>query len=176
MRLGGADEGLIEFRGRPLVAHTIERLAPQVAGVMISANRNLERYRAFASRVVADADNTFSGPLAGIEAGLAHAPTPWLVVVPCNVPGLPLTLVKSLSNAVNARGVAAACARLDGRVQPVVCLLSVALLTALRRHLAGGGRAVHAWLSEVGTVAVDFEDAAAFRNLSAPVALADRAT
>lgn len=173
-RMGGADKGLVPFRDRPLIAHAIECLTPQVAGLMISANRNRERYRAFTPRVFSDvAGSAFPGPLAGIEAGLAHAPTPWLAVVPCDAPQLPRTLVARLSDAVNERGVAAACARVDGRLQPVFCLLSVALLVPLRQHLARGGRAVHAWLAEVGAVAVDFDDASAFRNLNTGTALTD---
>lgn len=172
-RMGGADKGLVEFEGRPLVVHAIERLAPQVTGLMISANRNLERYRAFAPRVFRDATEGFPGPLAGIEAGLAHAPTPWIVVVPCDAPRLPRTLVAQLAEGASARGAAAACARVAGHQQPVFCLLSVALLEPLRRHLAGGGRTVHAWLAEIGSVAVDFEDVAAFRNFNSPSALAD---
>jgi molybdopterin-guanine dinucleotide biosynthesis protein A len=170
-RRGGADRGLVEFRGRPLVLHAIERLAPQVAGLMISASRNLERYRSFVPRVFCDAPATLAGPLAGIEAGLTHAPTPWVAVVPCDVPRLPLTLVARLSDAVNARGVAAACARVDGRLQPAFCLLSVVLLASLHRHLETGGRAVHAWLAAAGAVAVDFDDGAAFRKLNLSAAL-----
>lgn len=172
--MGGADKGLVVFRNRPLVAHAIERLAPQVATLMISANRNLERYRAFTPRVFGDAaGSAFPGPLAGIEAGLSHAPTPWLAVVPCDAPELPRTLVARLADAVNERGVAAACARVDGRLQPVFCLLSGALLAPLRAHLAGGGRAVHSWLAEVGAAVVDFDDASAFRNLNTGAALSD---
>jgi len=31
-RMGGVDKGLVELAGRPMVAHVIERLAPQVEG------------------------------------------------------------------------------------------------------------------------------------------------
>jgi len=89
--MGGTDRGLVAFQGQPLVAHAVESLAPQVVGGMISANRNFERYRSFASRVVGDSVGDCPGPLAGIEAGLAHAPTAWMVVVPCDAPRLPRT-------------------------------------------------------------------------------------
>ncbi|UCE31022.1 MAG: NTP transferase domain-containing protein, partial [Burkholderiales bacterium] len=51
----GIDKGLVPFRGRPMVAHVIERLEPQVATVLINANRNAEAYRAFGHPVIADA-------------------------------------------------------------------------------------------------------------------------
>ncbi len=39
-RMGGVDKGLQEFRGKPMVAHVIERFAPQVDELLINANRN----------------------------------------------------------------------------------------------------------------------------------------
>jgi len=36
----GVDKGLQPFRGRPMAQHAIERLAPQVAALIINANRN----------------------------------------------------------------------------------------------------------------------------------------
>jgi molybdenum cofactor guanylyltransferase len=168
-RMGGADKGLIELHGLPLVEHVLGRLAPQVGSVMISANRNLDRYRQLVPRVVGDAAPSaerFAGPLAGIHAGLAHAPTAWVAVVPCDAPQLPRTLVARLADAVNNRGVTAACARVDGRQQSVFCLLSTSLVESLSRHIEGGGRAAHGWLAEVGAIAVDFDDPLAFRNVN----------
>lgn len=43
-RMGGEDKGLIALCGRPMIYHVIERLAPQVECIRISANRNLKRY------------------------------------------------------------------------------------------------------------------------------------
>ncbi|MEO5677037.1 MAG: NTP transferase domain-containing protein, partial [Usitatibacter sp.] len=38
-RMGGVDKGLQPFRGKPMVAHAVERLAPQVDELLINANR-----------------------------------------------------------------------------------------------------------------------------------------
>ena len=174
-RMGGADKGLLELHGLPLVEHVLGRLAPQVSSVMISANRNLDRYRALVPRVLSDAPSgaeRFRGPLAGIHAGLVHAPTAWIAVVPCDAPQLPRALVARLADAVNGRGAPAACARADGRLQSVFCLLATSLLPALQTHLQRGGRAAHAWLAEVGTIAVDFDDASGFRNINTADVLA----
>jgi molybdenum cofactor guanylyltransferase len=174
-RVGGADKGLLELHGLPLVEHALGRLAPQVSSVMISANRNLDRYRALVPRVLSDAPGgteLFRGPLAGIHVGLAHAPTAWVAVVPCDAPQLPRTLVARLADAVNSRGALAACARAGGRLQSVFCLLHASLVPSLAAYIERGGRAVHPWLAEVGTVAVDFDDSAGFRNINTADALA----
>ena len=46
-RMDSRDKGLVEFRGKPMVAHVIERLAPQVDSLIINANRSLAEYGAF---------------------------------------------------------------------------------------------------------------------------------
>ena len=41
-RMGGVDKGLVSFLGKPLVAHVIERLNPQVDEIFINPNREIE--------------------------------------------------------------------------------------------------------------------------------------
>ena len=53
-RMGGVDKGLQPFRGKPMVAHAVERLGAQVDELLINANRNPEAYAAFGHRVIAD--------------------------------------------------------------------------------------------------------------------------
>ena len=66
-RMGGVDKGLQELDGRPLVAHVIARLAPQVGSLLINANRNAERYAAFGHPVVADAIDGLARPRARLH-------------------------------------------------------------------------------------------------------------
>jgi molybdenum cofactor guanylyltransferase len=170
-RLGGVDKGLQPWRGRPLVDHALERLAPQVGDVMISANRNAGAYAARVTRVLADASGDFPGPLAGILAGLCAAATPWLAVVPCDSPCLPLDLVERLAQGLaGAPGAVVQRRHADGvlRLEPVCCLLSTALADDLAHYLAEGGRKVEGWLSRHAT-AVLFDrpdDDAAFANIN----------
>lgn len=72
-RMGGVDKPLEQFQGRPLVAHVLGRIAPQVQGrVIISANRHAEVYAGFGYPVLADELSDFQGPLAGLLAGLTY--------------------------------------------------------------------------------------------------------
>jgi molybdopterin-guanine dinucleotide biosynthesis protein A len=173
-RMGGVDKGLQLYRGRALVDHALARLSPQVRETMISANRNVEVYATKAARVLVDADEGFPGPLAGILAGLRASPTPWLAVVPCDVPHLPLDLAARLAQAIvaspNCRGaVVQRDAGADGlRLEPVCCLLATELADDLERYLATGQRKVGHWVSTHAT-AVPFdrpEDADAFANVN----------
>ena len=53
-RMGGADKGLQLLHGLPLYLHIAQKLSPQVASILISANRNLERYRQSQYPVITD--------------------------------------------------------------------------------------------------------------------------
>lgn len=172
-RMGGVDKGLQLLRGRPLVAHVLQRLAPQVGPLLISANRNLERYQAFGHPVLPDADAEFKGPLAGLQAGLQVCTTAWLLAVPCDSPRLPTDLAARLLAAAQAAGAdlaMAASSDADGgelRLQPAFCLLNRRLAGTLAAHLAEGGRRLQGWLLAQPHVVVPFdrpEDALAFVN------------
>lgn len=169
-RMGGADKGLLDYRGKPLIAHVIERFAPQVGRLLISANRNLDAYRAFGYPVVCDAAAERFGPLAGIAAGLSACTTPWLAVVPCDCPALPVDLVPRLMAGIGARSLAIA-ATAEG-TQPTFLLCRRDLLPSVEARLAAGERKLMAWCRAQGAVEVEFPDAAAFRNLNTPEELA----
>ena len=170
-RLGGVDKGLQLWRDLPLVDHALARLAPQVREVMISANRNAPAYASRVTRVLADASDDFPGPLAGILAGLSAAATPWLAVVPCDSPLLPLDLVERLAHGVgDGSGAVVQRDHGDGRLrlEPVCCLLSTALADDLARYLADGGRKVEGWVARhASPVLFDRpDDAPAFANIN----------
>ncbi len=171
-RMGGTDKGLLDYQGRPLVAHVIERLAPQVDSLLISANRNPDIYARFGHPLVSDDQPDYPGPLAGLAAGLAVCPTEWLVCVPCDCPALPLDLVSRLWAAVQDHAAMIAVASTGGRMQPTFQLCQRSLLPALLDYLACGERRVGAWCGSNAAVEVDFSDTAAFRNLNSPNELA----
>ncbi len=178
-RLGGADKGLQLHVGRPLAAHVLGRLAPQVGATLFNANRHLDVYEALGARAVSDTLPGHLGPLAGMLAGLLACRTPFLATVPCDAPLLPLDLVARLRAALDASpadaAVAAVAARGDGeatRLQPTFSLLHVGLVDALNRFLLGGNRKAGAWFEAIGAVVVPFDDARAFVNVNTPDDLA----
>ena len=169
-RMGGVDKGWVLHDGEPLVAAALRRLAPQVGSVLISANRNVDAYRALAE-VVTDADaglalEPFPGPLAGVLAGLQRATSDWIALAPCDAPALPPDLVARLATAIGDAG--AACPVAADRRQPVFALVRRSTEPLLRDFLRSGGRAMHRWFETLGAVEVPFDDAAAFRNINAP--------
>jgi molybdopterin-guanine dinucleotide biosynthesis protein A len=43
-RMGGGDKCLLPLAGRPILAHVLERLKPQVSDIVINANGDLSRF------------------------------------------------------------------------------------------------------------------------------------
>jgi molybdopterin-guanine dinucleotide biosynthesis protein A len=166
-RMGGVDKGLQPFRGKPMAAHAIERLAPQVDELLINANRNPEAYAAFGHRVIADEIEGFAGPLAGFERGLAHATGKLVVTVPCDSPFLPHDLVARLRAALESGGAQIAVAKTGDQAHPVFCLMRREVHESLRQFLSSGQRKIDRWYSQLAVVEVAFDDEAdAFLNIN----------
>lgn len=162
----GVDKGLRPFRGRPMVMHAIERLSPQVGGLIVNANRNVAAYRAFGHPVVGDAIEGFAGPLAGLHAGLLACTTEWLVTVPCDSPFLPEDLVERLAQAAIGEHADVAVARTGAQPHPVFALVARRVLPGLEGFLASGQRKIDAWYADLPLATVDFGDDAPFRNIN----------
>lgn len=166
-RMGQVDKGLQLLQDKPMVAWVIERLAPQVGALLINANRNGERYAAFAYPVVADAIPDFAGPLAGLHAALSAAETPFVVTAPCDSPFLPVDLVFRLFSALTAADAEIAVARTGDQPHPVFCLCRREVLPHLTAYLLAGERKFERWYSSLKTVEVAFDDqVAAFENIN----------
>ncbi len=168
-RMGGEDKGLVMYRGRPLIEPVLARLRPQVGTVLLSANRNLERYREYGLPIVADRLDGFQGPLAGFAAALEVATTPWLVTVPCDGPDLAEVLVQRLWQGAQAASAEIAVAHDGARMHSVYALMRRDVLPGLRAFLARGERKIGLWFEEYRTERVDFSDMPErFFNLNTP--------
>lgn len=168
-RMGGVDKGLVEIAGKPMVAWTLDALAPQVGNVLINANRSQEAYAAFGLPIIEDQHSGFQGPLAGLHAVLAAAATPYVAIVPCDTPRLPTDLVARLGAALQHDGSELAVAEAGGRVHTLHGLFRRDLLDDLTRALDRGERKPDAWYATRRWSRVDCNDVAeAFDNINTP--------
>ena len=164
-RMGGGDKGLRLLGGRPLLAHVIDRLRPQVGALAICTYGDPARFAGFGVPVVTDTVPGQAGPLAGLLAGLdwaAEAGAEAIVSAPADTPFLPADLVARLAAAGPL-----AVAEADG-LHPTCGLWPVALRMRLRTALAAGERRIGGWAMAEGAVVVAFPDAAAFFNVNTP--------
>lgn len=178
-RVGNADKGLLPLCGRPLIEHVLDRLRGQCGRVLIVANRNLDRYAAYAPTIHDDGSG-HAGPLAGLVAAFGflhanrHALPRGLLTASVDCPDAPRDLAARLRAALAADATArCAFVRRAGDAQPLLALYRVggeplawmeSAQAALREH--GSPRR---WHAASNAVAVDFDDAAdAFHNLNTP--------
>lgn len=162
-RVGGRDKGLIEWQGRPLVAHVVQRLRDQVGRIFISCNRNRSVYRALADGTVGDRRQDFQGPLAGLEAARDAITTPLLLICPCDTPLLPGDLAQRLTDALLAPGETRfdiSYAHDGTRKQYLCAVLRSACTASLSAYLDTGQRSVRGWYATLRCREVDFSDRA----------------
>jgi molybdenum cofactor guanylyltransferase len=169
-RMGGIDKGMQPFEGIPLAQHALRRLAPQVGRLMINANRSIEDYRGMGVPVWKDEVPDFSGPLAGMLAGLTHCETPYLLSVPCDSPFFPTDLAARLSAGLQEDSAELATAYTpEGDTlfpQPVFCLMKATLQGSLRAFIERGERKTGLWAQELRGARVLFQDVDAFANFN----------
>ena len=163
-RMGGGDKTLRLLGGRPLLAHVIERVRPQVAALVLNANGDPARFAGFGLPVAADSVPDFAGPLAGILAGLDWAAVnrpdcPLVVSIPTDSPFLPLDLATRLERGMAEAGADLACAASHGQAHPVIGLWPVRLREALRRAVVDEDiRKVDVWTGRFRLATVPFDD------------------
>ena len=171
-RTGGRDKGLVLWRGKPLVAHTVARVRPQVKTLLISCNRNPKEYNKLVADPVIDLREDYQGPLAGLEAAIDRVTTEYLLLAACDVPELPLDLGSRLYHKLNSDASRQynVCVPWDGEREQYLCaLIRRSALASLGDFLDGGGRAVRLWYRAQHYTVVDCSDCpSSFQNINRP--------
>jgi molybdopterin-guanine dinucleotide biosynthesis protein A len=166
-RMGGVDKGLIPFLNKPMIAHVVNQLKPQVSHILINANRETEAYEALGFSVIQDQIVNFAGPLAGLHAGMKHAKTEFVLSVPCDSPLVPNNLAMHLMHSLEQNHADIAIAKTGLQTHPVFCLCRSNLVLDLEEFLAGGGRKVEDWQKKHSLTMVSFDNQSmAFSNIN----------
>ncbi|GGA92750.1 molybdenum cofactor guanylyltransferase [Brucella endophytica] len=174
-RMGGGDKGLLPLGGKPVIAHVIARLHPQLPDLIINANGDPARFQPFGLPVVGDRIPGFKGPLAGLHATMRYAAgkgASHVVTTAADTPFLPPDLVSRLVTAAEVADIVLAAS--GGNVHPVAGLWPVALEADLAAFLNSGEKpGMRAWASRYRVAEADFPDNAnAFFNINTPQDLA----
>jgi len=173
-RVSGQDKGLLYYRGQLMIEKQLEWLAGQVDSIVISANRNLDKYRSYGFPVVTDLTDEFPGPLDGINQGLQSCKTTHLYVHPVDVPFLPDNLVeqiisqldKKYSNKLHDRAISCFL-KSDEREHYLSMLIDQQYHVELTEFLNRNKRKVSDFHKTIGSEAVDLGLAeSVFENLN----------
>jgi molybdenum cofactor guanylyltransferase len=171
----GVNKAMVLFRGRPMIASIIDRLAPQVSRFIINTNdanisqatlSKLLLSEQVQAEFVEDTIKGYAGPLAGLHAALKICKTPWLQMVPCDSPLFPLSLVNNLYDAAQKSGSLVAVAATKVQSHPVFLLVHVSLASSLESYLEAGDRKIDRWYRQHAFVEHLFDDENAFANIN----------
>lgn len=91
----GANKALTPFRGIPMIGYSIGLAENFTRSILICDNGN--DLKSFGYPVVADIFPA-NAPLVGIHAGLTHSQTAWNLVLTCDMPLIPVELIRLLND------------------------------------------------------------------------------
>jgi molybdopterin-guanine dinucleotide biosynthesis protein A len=159
--MGGGDKTMLRLGKSTMLRRIIDRLAPQVHALAISANGDLSRFSAFSLPVLPDTVPGYAGPLAGILAGLkwtaAMGDSERLLTTAGDTPFFPCDLADRLAEAASEMPDRIAVAASGGSRHPVFALWPVALKEDLERFLmTSENRRVTAFIDAHDSVVIDF--------------------
>ncbi|MBR9910968.1 MAG: molybdenum cofactor guanylyltransferase MobA [Gammaproteobacteria bacterium] len=133
----GQNKALLQLQGKTLLQRAIERLAPQVEGLLISTNSPLAGAGSYPQ--LSDRVGGYAGPLAGILTGLEwlagqQSRHQWLLSVAVDTPFFPLDLNRNLQQAAQTDTLVIA-ASSGKRAHPTCALWHIRVLPRLRQFL-----------------------------------------
>ncbi|MGK9064155.1 molybdenum cofactor guanylyltransferase MobA [Stutzerimonas chloritidismutans] len=156
-RMGGLDKGLVDWHGKPFVAWIHDVARPLTDELLISCNRNQDRYACFADRLVGDAEPGYPGPLAGIMAGLAASRGRWTLTLPCDSPRIDQSLLQQMYETALLTPRLPLMVRQSGRWQPLFCVIPTHLSAEIEAAWHAGERSNYRVLERLGAQALDLE-------------------
>jgi molybdopterin-guanine dinucleotide biosynthesis protein A len=134
----GRDKALLEFHGRPLVLHSLEKLrslglTPRIVVGHSNARPDLAAF----APVIADNYQSL-GPLGGIEAALSVSDAGLNLFLPVDLPLVPIEFLRWMIERAELTQALATIPRAQGRPQPLCAIYSPALRTTAGNALAAG--------------------------------------
>jgi len=170
--MGGNDKAFVTLAGKPLIAHVVSQLKPQVDTIVINSNSDPARFNDYPFPVIADFLTGHLGPLAGIHAGLSRLPDVYVVSVAVDIPWLPGDLVARLRAGL---GTARCAYATNGKHHALALLWAPGTVTLLEEYLASGERSIKKFLAEHGAPVLFDQpgDAGLFHNINTPQDLAE---
>ena len=145
----GTDKALIDYDGRPILAHVIDTLRHLSDDVLVVSNRS-DTYGPLAAplgaRIVPDYEPP-SGPLGGIAAGLAAMNHELGIVVACDMPFLNLDLFRYLIE--RAADFDVVVPQTGDQYEPLHAIYRRSCLAAIQRRLANNERRVISFFQDV---------------------------
>lgn len=173
-RMGG-NKPFAVYDHAPLISHAINALRPQVSQILVNAGEPISavatQLRTLKTPLIYDDPAiTNLGPLSGIHAGLMAAirlKAKSMISLPCDMPHIPATMVKSLVTAQMVSGADIVYIK-GARDHPLCALWQPQVFSALDQALrqADGGLGVLRFLSTQKVSTLTPTDEGAYTNIN----------
>jgi molybdopterin-guanine dinucleotide biosynthesis protein A len=167
----GREKSLLDFKGRPLVAHMLELCAGLFEQTVIVTNKP-DHYRSYGAELVSDVFD-IRGPLTGIYSGLLKSRSEYSFVAACDMPFLNPRLIAYMGAA--AQGYDAVVPRYQGYLEPLHAVYHRGLLPAIESRLRKGDRRIRSMFDDLAVRYLAEEEIdrfdplrRSFRNLNTP--------
>jgi len=141
----GRDKALIDYQGRPIIAHVVDTLRALSDDIAVVSNQS-DLYGPFGARIVPDYEPP-CGPLGGIAVGLQTARHPLAVVVACDMPFLNVTLLRWLIDL--AEGYDAVVPQTGDEFEPLHAVYRRECYSPIVQRLERGERRVISFFADV---------------------------
>lgn len=164
----GRDKAMIEVDGVPLIQRLVRWLAPRFDEVLISA-RNPDDYAFLGQRVIADRTPD-QGPLHGLACALQASRHDLHMVVPCDLPAIPLALMARLLRQTTDADVAVP-VDAEGRAEPLFAAYRRSALPAVQAALDRGDRRMVSFHKDCRVARVPLPQGPSLANLNTPESL-----
>jgi molybdopterin-guanine dinucleotide biosynthesis protein A len=161
-RIGG-DKGIVELAGRPLLLYPIDVLRQVCEHVVVVAKQDTKLPQLAGEAEVWIEPDEPQHPLAGIVHALRTATARKLLVLACDMPLVPVELLRALLKAADGPG---AIARCGGIGEPLCACYTRGALKGLERF-DPSERAIDV-VERLGVAHVDWDDANAVLSVNAP--------
>ncbi len=144
-RMGYRDKALLHLHGKTIIQHVIDRAKPQVSSLLISVNRNPQRYKELNLPLVADVTNSYEGPLVGIYSAMCWFQKPmnnqdmkYLACFAGDVPEFPIDFVKLLTTHLDRGSVKIAYCSIQDHIQPLFSVWNMQLIPEIKAAIDRG--------------------------------------
>ncbi len=159
-RMSGADKGWVEWGGSSLVECILDQLQMQSSTempIVISANRNIQRYQSLGYPVLKDHNFSFEtgglGPLAGIQQALKSNRARRWITWPVDSPIVPKHYIKRMTQTQSPMVVA----EQKGRKHYAHMSISERLSIPLEEYIHAKRRSIKGFLAQYPSEAVQFD-------------------
>ena len=174
-RMRGRDKPFTLLEGRPMLEHVLQRLRTQLDEIVISVNKDPERFAEYELPCIKDSGFLQKSPLLGIYSAMEHFAAlgddeNFLLCVPVDVPVFPSRVIQDLLQLAR-RTESGICYTVTGdQPQPLFAVWSMRTLPLLKQQLQSGAWGVLATLKALnaGVLHYEHDEAGEFANINSP--------